>query len=240
MIIKKIISESSIDYPGKFGPVIFTQGCNFNCGFCHNPELISLKLDEDKQILQQLNNIKQKAKHGWYNGACITGGEPTIHLELFNLIHQLKEMKLDVKLDTNGYNPEVLKKLKEVIDYCAMDVKGPKELYSSIIQKNIDISKIEESMKIVQEFPDYEFRMTIVPFIRDKEISFLTEDEVELAVKWLVDVTGNNQHTFVLQKFIPINNLNDKSLEKMPETPDDLLKKIQERVKKILPNCRIR
>jgi hypothetical protein len=121
-----------------------------------------------------------------------------------------------------------------------MDVKGPKELYSSIIQKNIDISKIEESMKIVQEFPDYEFRMTIVPFIRDKEISFLTEDEVELAVKWLVDVTGNNQHTFVLQKFIPINNLNDKSLEKMPETPDDLLKKIQERVKKILPNCRIR
>ena len=32
---------STIDYPGKYGPIVFTPGCNFRCGFCHNPELIS-------------------------------------------------------------------------------------------------------------------------------------------------------------------------------------------------------
>ena len=126
--------ETTIDYPGKMGEILFLKDCNFKCGFCHNPELINKNQNEINQDAL-LKNIKSKVNSGWYNGIIISGGEPTIYSDLPDFIKILKDMNLSVKLDTNGSNPQMLKKLLEekLIDYIAMDIKSPRHMYANIV-----------------------------------------------------------------------------------------------------------
>jgi len=237
-MINRIIRESSIDYPGKFGPLIFTAGCNFKCSFCHNAQLNSASdfLNEDDVI----NSIELKVKTGWYNGICISGGEPTIHRGLEDFIRRLKALGLSVKLDSNGTNPEILKKLldEKLVDYVAMDIKGPRELYSEIVGVAVDMKKIEESIKILSALPVemYEFRTTI-PFILKPYVRIISLDEVKAMVKWIYDLNGGKAKWYV-QQFISRHkeDMNDERLstqvmpKELHKTPDS----IAEDIKKII------
>ncbi|PIU62016.1 anaerobic ribonucleoside-triphosphate reductase activating protein, partial [archaeon CG07_land_8_20_14_0_80_38_8] len=125
VIIKGMVESSFIDYPGKIALVVFTAGCNFHCHYCHNPELVNPTppfISEEKILL------KLEKKREWLDAVVISGGEPTLHPDLPEFIKKIKdETGLLVKLDTNGSNPEMLKKLinEKLIDYVAMDVKAP-------------------------------------------------------------------------------------------------------------------
>jgi len=157
--------ESTIDYPGKMGEILFVSGCDFRCGFCHNPELVDGKINEiDLEGL--LKNINSKVRTGWYQGITISGGEPTIYKDLPEFMKRLKDMGLRVKLDTNGSNPEMLRRIlkDELADYVAMDIKGPRKEYAHIVQRELDMENIDRSINIVKLFPDYEFRTTVLPF----------------------------------------------------------------------------
>lgn len=165
MKIAGLLKSSLIDFPGYVAAVIFTQGCNFRCGFCHNPELLDItdnsKLLDTEEILKFLEQRKGKL-----DGVVITGGEPTMQSELYAFIKKIKELGFLVKLDTNGTNPKVLKQLleNECIDFIAMDIKGPLENYESICGKTNLIS-IKESIDLVKNSGlEYEFRTTVLPF----------------------------------------------------------------------------
>ena len=112
---------SLLDYPDKISAIIFTAGCNFHCGYCHNPELFSShsELDEDK-VLGFL-----QSRQGKLDGVVITGGEPTLHKSLPEFIKRIKTLGFLVKLDTNGTNPDMLQSLidSKMVDYVAMDIK---------------------------------------------------------------------------------------------------------------------
>lgn len=250
------VRESSVDYTGKFGPVFFTCGCNFKCGSCHNSELINEGARIGKRELSQImQNLKVKTEKGWYTGVCISGGEPTLQPDLIHFAKKLKEKGLAVKLDTNGSKPEVLEELlkENVMDYVAMDVKGRKEEYNILVGTEVNIEDIEKSMKILSESDvDYEFRTTVVPVIIPGRIKAITPKWIDLEyyenmAKWIVDVTGSNQHKHYLQKFVAREEeMVDERLSKekldvgMHETPDELMQKIHEKVKEYLPNCKIR
>ena len=232
-MIARIIDESTIDYRGKFGPVIFISGCNFRCGFCHNPDLIN-KESEPLQI----EGLKAKIKNGWYNGVCITGGEPTLDTEIFNLCRELKDLGLSVKLDTNGSNPNVLRKLIEqgLVDYVAMDIKSSPELYNEVCGVKVNLKNIEESIKILEASEiDFEFRTTFAP-IKNK---WIKDEEIKEMVEWVAGITKNGK--WILQEFIARDKgeilSNDFSTEKLAEefrkTPADVL----ERAKKIVGKC---
>ena len=141
--------ETSIDYPGKFGQILFTSGCNFRCGFCHNPELIT---GENNQIDLDslLKDLKARVKGGWYQAVCISGGEPTLQKDLPEFVKKLKELGILVKIDSNGSNPEMLQILLEQgnVDYVAMDIKSPREKYISVIGVDTDLKKIDKSIDI--------------------------------------------------------------------------------------------
>jgi len=183
--------ESTIDYPGKLSQVLFTSGCNFRCKFCHNPELIQIK-NKGIDVDEILKGLKSKAESGWCEGICISGGEPTINKDLPEIIKKIKKMNLAVKLDTNGTNPEMLKFLLEnkLVDYVAMDIKSRKEKYPEIVGE-VEIEKIEESIELVKNFPDYEFRTTVLPF-------FIDEDLEEIG-KWISK--NGKVKRFTLQQF---------------------------------------
>lgn len=232
MKIKSIQKTTLIDYPGKIACTFFLFGCNFKCGFCHNPGLVlkeSEKTISEKEVLEFLNKRKKQLE-----GVCITGGEPLLDLKE-DFLKKIKNLGYSIKIDTNGGFPEKLKKIieKNLVDFVAMDLKSSKENYKEFCGVKPDLKKIEESMKLISKLKEYEFRTTVLPVFE--------VEEIEKIAKWIVEITGNNKSKYFLQKFVPRKNgLLDKKFESFISTPDKKLEEILNKVKKILPNTKIR
>lgn len=162
MVIGGIQKFSTVDYPGYAVATIFTVGCNMRCGYCHNPELV---LPEQyaggiptEEILEFL-----ETRRGKLDGVAISGGEPTEQADLVEFIRAVRAMGFRVKLDTNGTRPEIIRELlaDDLVDFIAMDVKGPLEKYSEIASRPVDLAAIQESIRLIKTI-DHEFRTTIV------------------------------------------------------------------------------
>lgn len=170
-----------LDYPGHLAATIFLGGCNFRCPFCQNKELV-LSPNEEPSISPDEVLKFFKTRQGILEGVCISGGEPTLEKDLENFIKDIKNLGYKVKLDTNGYCPEVLESLldKNLLDYVAMDIKSSPEDYPHITGlSGIDIHKINRSVhNLMASQIDYEFRTTIV-----KE--YHSHSHMESIGKWL-------------------------------------------------------
>ena len=163
MKIGGIQKFSTVDYPGHPCAAVFTIGCNMRCGYCHNPELV---LPEQyaptiptEDILAFLDRRKTVLE-----GVTISGGEPTEQPDLVDFIRQVKAMGYLVKLDSNGTRPAILRQLisNKLVDYIAMDIKGPLSKYVAIAARPVDTSAIMESIGLIKAMPHHEFRTTIV------------------------------------------------------------------------------
>ena len=160
-----------LDYPGLLASTVFTGGCNFRCPFCQNADLVldptSQPLIDENDIFDHINKRK-----GIIQGVCITGGEPTLQKDLEDFVKRLKEHGVKVKLDTNGYRPQVTKKLMEngLLDYVAMDIKSSLDDYGIVAGVKIDPAIIKESVELLKNGPiEYEFRTTVVKELHNKE-----------------------------------------------------------------------
>lgn len=181
MLIAGLNKTTLLDYPGRVAATVFTGGCNFRCPFCHNGDLVikpsSLEMISEEEVLSFLNKRKNVLK-----GVCITGGEPTLQADLQDFISKIKEIGYQVKLDTNGSYPEVLRGLleRELIDYVAMDIKNCKGKYALTVGcVDLSIERIEESVGLLMSAGiPYEFRTTVV-----KELH-TPEDILEIG-KWI-------------------------------------------------------
>ena len=168
-----------LDFPGKIACTIFTYGCNLRCPFCHNSSLVieEAELISVDEILTYLERRKRLL-----DGVCITGGEPLLQPDIFELMEKIKKIGLLVKLDTNGAYPEKLKEALErgLVDYIAMDIKNSKEKYPLTTGIDaLDISPFEKSVEIIMNSGvDYEFRTTIV-----KE--FHTVEDMKKIGEWI-------------------------------------------------------
>lgn len=170
-----------LDYPGHLASTIFLGGCNFCCPFCHNKGLVLCPQKEP--VIPTIIVLEHLAKRrNVIEGVCITGGEPTLAMDLPYFIRQIKDLGLLVKLDTNGYRPEVLRGLlnEKLIDYIAMDIKSSPENYTKLTGlAETDLNKINESINIIMSAnTPYEFRSTLV-----KELH--TFEDIDLIGKWV-------------------------------------------------------
>ncbi len=155
---------SLIDYPAKISAVVFTQGCNFRCSYCHNPELVDPKLYQpclpEKDILDFLGT-----RTGKLEAVTISGGEPTLQEDLAAFIRKIRKMKYFVKLDTNGSHPDILAGLmnEKLLDFVSLDMKAPLEKYASIVHAPVDVEDIRKSVQMVikSKIP-HEFRTTVL------------------------------------------------------------------------------
>lgn len=159
-----------LDYPGNTACLIFTQGCNFRCPFCHNKDLLSCEESVDMISEEEVFKYLEKRK-GLLDGVCITGGEPLLQEDIEDFIIKVKEMGYKVKLDTNGSSPSKLKRLldKNLLDYIAMDVKNDFLNYDKTAGINmINIENIKRSIELIEKSTvDYEFRTTVVKQFHD-------------------------------------------------------------------------
>jgi len=164
MRIGGVLKLSLIDYPDKMSCVIFTQGCNFRCRYCHNPQLV---LPEqygptipEEEVLDFLNDRRE-----FLQGVVISGGEPTIQKGLIPFMLKIKKMGYAIKLDTNGSQPQVIEELLrlKLVDYIAMDIKATVEKYEQVIDAPLKQDCITQSVElIVRSGLPYQFRTTVV------------------------------------------------------------------------------
>ncbi len=170
--IKGFQGISLIDYPERISSVVFTKGCNMRCPFCQNPELVE-GMKEEGEMMREDEVIKTIIERkGFIDGVVITGGEPTIQEGLIDFCKKLKNISLLVKIDTNGYLPDVLNCLiqSNSVDYIAMDIKSSFKNYNNACGITVHIDKIKESLEILKNANiDYEIRTTCVPGIVDCE-----------------------------------------------------------------------
>lgn len=153
-----------LDFPGRVACTIFTGGCNFRCPFCHNSELLDNGLEEDYSEEEILSFLRKRK--GILEGVCITGGEPTLQPNLEDFIRDIRSIGLAVKLDTNGYKPELLKDLcgKGLLDFVAMDIKASRDHYVEVAgAAGLNMEYIDESIRfLLSGSVPYEFRTTVV------------------------------------------------------------------------------
>ncbi len=170
---------SLIDYPQKMSAIIFTSTCPFRCFFCYNPELVLPEKIKKHPLLPEEKVLDfLKKRKGLLEGVVLTGGEPLMQKDVIEFIRKIKKMGYLIKVDTNGFYPEVLKKLLDgdLLDYVAMDIKAPKKKYGKITGIKIDLEKIEKSIRLLKNSQiDYEFRTTVGDFLTKKDIIEIAE-----------------------------------------------------------------
>ncbi|MDD4356190.1 MAG: anaerobic ribonucleoside-triphosphate reductase activating protein [Smithellaceae bacterium] len=215
---------SLIDYPGKISAIIFTQGCNFRCPYCHNPGLVDPKLYKPclsgKDILEFLAH-----RRGKLDAVTITGGEPTLQEDLIPLIQKIRKMGFAVKLDSNGSRPDVLDRLlkEKLLDFVALDIKAPRDKYRLIVRVPVDPDVISQSVRLVlrSKIPQ-EFRTTVVK-------SMLTPKDILAIAK---EIDGATR--YAIQRFQPSQTL-DPEFAGEQSYPEEELLKLKKQLEKMVP-----
>ncbi|MFG0249228.1 MAG: anaerobic ribonucleoside-triphosphate reductase activating protein [Phycisphaeraceae bacterium JB051] len=182
------------DYPGKTAAIVFTQGCNMACPYCHNSQLIACtKGDLDTHAI--LHTLEQRKK--MLQGVVITGGEPTVQKNLAAFCQQIQDMGLRVKLDTNGSRPRIVKQLIEtkLIDYVAMDIKAPlnkPDKHMQLTGSPIPVDRIEQTMQLIRQSGiAHHFRTTAYK-------TLLNQEDLELIQ---IQIPKTSLH--VMQNYVP-------------------------------------
>jgi pyruvate formate lyase activating enzyme len=166
MRIVGFTETSLLDWHGRIAAVLWIGGGGFACPFCHNyevaddnPSLPEVPWDDIAGTLRR--------KRDWYDGVVLTGGEPLLHPEVFELCGRLKDIGQSVKVDTNGSFPYALKTLveKQLVQAVAMDVKAPLDArYAKAAGRRVDLAPLRRTIKLLIESGiEHEFRCTLVP-----------------------------------------------------------------------------
>lgn len=173
-----------LDYPGKVACTVFLNGCNFRCPYCHNAELLGDA--EEVMTVAGLMAFLRK-RQGILEGVCITGGEPTLHPELPALLGEVRALGYVVKLDTNGYRPEILEAVLDqgLVDYVAMDLKnGPEGYAETVGLAGMELAKIRQSIRLLMDSPvDFELRTTVAKPLHSGE-------SITSMADWLLETTN--------------------------------------------------
>ena len=232
MKIGGLQKTSLIDYPDKISCVLFLSGCNFDCPFCHNPQLV--RGTADCAAAPDLDAFSRfvEERRSFLEGVVVSGGEPTLQPDLFELCERLKQIGYPVKLDTNGSRPRIIHDLLTagLVDYVAMDVKTDPVQYSRLVKGDIDTDCILDSIGIIMNAaPAYEFRTTCVkPLVSRGVIKSICES-----------IRGADR--YILQRFREENLLHpDFFCDLSPAYTEDELAQFQSMAAPYVKECIIR
>lgn len=227
---------STVDYPGHVSSVLYLCNCPYRCPFCQNHRLLNGETSwnvETDTILERVTD-----NFPFIDSICITGGEPLSQIDsLIELLKKLHDQGVSIKLDTNGFYPDRLKKIIElgVVDYIAMDIKAPldPEHYSQVTNREGEVvDRVKESLSIIAESGiPFEPRTTVVPNLIE------TKRDIEAIASSL---RGYGFNFYVLQQFCPDNGCLDKSFESLKAPERDYLFNLATGLRTIIPRVWIR
>ena len=215
---------SLIDYPNKVASVLFTPGCNLHCGFCHNWRIATNPQPPFLQEGAALELLEKRKKY--VDAVVVTGGEPCMHKELPKFLAKLKDRGFQVKLDTNGFFPDVLEECLGSVDYVALDVKTSLEKYDRLgAQDTAGLLRSIEILKMGKT--PYEVRTTLVP-------DLVTAEDI-VRIGELV----NGAQNVALQQFVPKDTL-DKSFQALRPYAPEIIAEFAQTMRKYAMNLLLR
>ena len=234
-----------LDYPGHVAAAVFLGGCNFCCPFCHNRDIVLASENIPNNHLTTYTEAEILAflqkRRNVLSGVCITGGEPTRYYHLPKFLAQIKELGYQIKLDTNGTNPELLRLLiqNQLIDYCAMDIKNSLRNYPQTIGiANLAVSakrnksileSIQQSVDILMYHNrapfSYEFRTTVVQELH-------TEADLLEISKWIA-----GSQAYFLQSYVESDGVIQKGFHAYSV---EIMKKLEQLCRNWNPNTFLR
>ncbi|MFX1479206.1 MAG: anaerobic ribonucleoside-triphosphate reductase activating protein [Promethearchaeota archaeon] len=193
MRVGGIIDISTIDIPGRSTMVIFTVGCNFKCGFCHNKYLLQPNVGREYELNELIDKITTNLL---VSGVSITGGEPTLQCDLPEVCQEIQKSNKYLSIDTNGSNPEKIKETAPYVNRFALDLKGPlnSEKLLTITGVMVNLENIRKSIAFLNKKKevDFEIRTTYVE-------SLLNPQDIEEIVSFLDEIKFRGN--FVLQQY---------------------------------------
>lgn len=217
MSIKGFQGTSLLDFPGRVASLVFYGGCNLRCPYCHNASLVETPhLYPELSIVDILAQLK--TRQGFIDGVVISGGEPTLDPDLPQLLAQIKQMGLQVKLDTNGLRPKVLAYLlaHELVDFVGLDIKTALPRYGELHTVAIDGALVQQSIDLlIQATIEVEFRTTCAP-------GLVEEGDIRL-----IGETLSGQPSWVLQQFVPLHAMAEEMRDCLPH-PGEVMDRFAE------------
>ncbi|CAK7056129.1 MAG: 7-carboxy-7-deazaguanine synthase [Desulfovibrio sp.] len=165
---------TALDFPGVVSALLFTQGCNFHCPYCHNAQLIPMEQAGAAVSEEDVLAFLEK-RAGLLDGVVITGGEPCLQPDLEPFCHKIKNLGYKIKLDTNGSFPATVERLlaARLLDYAAVDVKTMPENYAPLVTvAETAATALAETFALLAHYAlPYEVRTTCVaPFVDEAAI----------------------------------------------------------------------
>lgn len=232
MIISGLQKTTLLDYPGKVAATIFTFGCNFRCGFCHNPELVhgDQRITANEWAEEAIFDFLRE-RQGFLEALVVTGGEPTLHQDLPDFLQKVRDLGYLIKLDTNGTNSQMIINLRHrgLVDFFAMDIKNSYSKYAGTVARDIENEEIRRSIELIKSGPEeYEFRTTIVEGLHTPD------DVIEMAQM----IAGAKK--YVLQKFISRERLVDPQFIGRKAISDSALLGLSKQCEKWVGRCEVR
>jgi pyruvate formate lyase activating enzyme len=220
---------SLIDFPERLAATVFLAGCNLNCSYCYNRWMLDAgRVAAALSVEELLRFLRQRA--GLLDGVCLSGGEPTLHEELAELLRAIKSLGYATKLDTNGTLPERLEPLlhQGLVDYVAMDLKAPLDArYAEVARRPVDLAALRRSMELIRAWGGaYEWRTTIIP----------TLDEAALRD---IAAVVRPEERWYWQRFVPTEGVAPE-LAALPALDEDGLLALARRLQDVAPGVRVR
>ena len=216
--IKGFIPNTMLDWEGMLATTIFLPRCNFRCPFCQNPDLVLHPERLQTVPFGEFADFILERK-GWIDGVCVTGGEPCLHADLPQFCASLKDLGLEVKLDTNGSLPEMLERLLagKLVDYVAMDLKAPLEAAAYRVATGTGqadlVESVNRSVELLGRFGvEREFRTTVVPMLHGPT-------EVGQIAQALAEA---GEERYYIQRFSPRSTLDPRYSGLRPFADDDI------------------
>ena len=189
--IYAITKFTTLDFQNHLSAIIWFAGCNMRCNYCYNKDIVLRKGKiKQEEVLDFL-----KSRVGMLDGVVLSGGEATLYKDIVKLSKKIKNLGYDIKLDTNGTNPTIIKRLikNNLLDFIALDYKANKSNYFSIT-KNSDFEKFNETLTYLIEI-DFAFEVRTT-----YHSSLMSENNINEIIKDLVSKGYKNR--FYLQNFL--------------------------------------
>jgi pyruvate formate lyase activating enzyme len=225
--VKGFLKSSLIDYPEEICSVLFVEGCNLRCRFCHNTDLIEFKESPSISFDEILQTLLKRKKV--ISAVVFSGGEPTLHADLPDYMKTIKNHGFKLKLDTNGSFPDKIKNIIDagLVNYIALDIKAAPSKYEECTGGQSFIT-IQSSLDIIRNSGiDYEIRTTCVPGLIDIEV---------------INVIGlsiGNVKKYFLQQFRNVSTL-DPSLKDVTPYTRDYMQEMRNAALHFADSCVIR
>ena len=190
-MIYDITKFTHLDYPDHLACIIWFSGCNMRCDYCYNSDIVFSNKGQynTNDVIEFLKTRVNKL-----DGVVLSGGEATGH-HLYQFCKDIKELGFNIKLDTNGTNPRIVKELLQfnLVDYVALDYKAPKNKFTNIT-KSSKFSEFEKTLEhLIYSNIKFEVRTTL-------HADLLNENDINEIIKDLDDRGYKNN--YYIQEFI--------------------------------------